>query len=125
MRTSRFPPIPVVPGRRGISQKRNGSYHGDGPESGRAENAQLRTFGARVMIRSMSSDDELSYFQNGYWRVQPIWVKVLTISVAVPAFLVLVTGAEGRIETVALIAFAAIAILQLATVVGAYWRMDL
>ena len=77
------------------------------------------------MIRRMISDDDLSSFRNGHWKVQPIWVKVLTISIAVPAFLVLVAGIGGRIETVALVAFAAIAILQMGFVLGAYWRMDL
>jgi hypothetical protein len=77
------------------------------------------------MIRSMGSDDDLSSFRDGHWQVQPIWVKVLTISVALPAFFVLMTGKGGRLETVALVAFAAIAMLQMTFVLRAYWRMDL
>lgn len=77
------------------------------------------------MIRNMNSDDDLSTFAGGHWQVQPKWVQALTIAVAVPAFLALVAGVEGRLETIALFAFAAIAILQLAFVLRAYWRMDL
>jgi hypothetical protein len=85
----------------------------------------LQTFTKRVIIGDMNSDDDFSTFASGHWQVQPRCVQALTIAVAVPAFLALVAGIEGRLETIALFAFAAIAILQLAFLLRAYWRMDL
>ncbi len=77
-----------------------------------------------------SDDDNLSSFRDGHWRVQPKWVKALTVGVAIPAWLVLMTGVfTGNIgctlNTAAFISFAAVAGLQLAFVFRAYWRMDL
>jgi hypothetical protein len=77
-----------------------------------------------------SDDDDLSSFRDGHWRVQPNWVKTLTISVGIPASLVLMTGVftgniGGPLDTAAFIAFVAVAALQMAFVLRAYWRMDL
>jgi hypothetical protein len=77
-----------------------------------------------------SDDDDLSSLKDGHWRIQPKWVKVLTVGVAVPAWLLFMrsvfTGhVGGTLSTVAFIAFAAVAALQMAFVFRAYWRMDL
>jgi hypothetical protein len=72
------------------------------------------------------SDDEPSSLTDGHWKVQPGWVKALTVLIGVPAFLLLATGAVGgMVENVAVSAFLAVALLQLAFVFRAYWRMDL
>lgn len=79
----------------------------------------------------MNSDDhDLSSLREAHWRLQPMWVKALTIGVAIPAWLVLMVGMftgniGGRLNNAALIAFAAVAALQMVFVFRAYWRMDL
>lgn len=73
-----------------------------------------------------NSDNEVSSLTDGHWKVQPGWVKALTVLIGVPAFFVLVSGTvSGTLENVALSAFVAVALLQLAFVLRAYWRMDL
>ena len=74
--------------------------------------------------------DSLSPLSNGHWKVQPRWLKALTILVAVPAWLVLMVSVfsgdiDATVETVALSAFVATFLLQVAFVFRAYWRMDL
>ena len=72
------------------------------------------------------SDNEMSSLTDGHWKVQPGWVKALTVFVGLPAFLVLLTGAaSGALENVAMAAFIAVAVLQLSFVLRGYWRMDL
>jgi len=72
------------------------------------------------------SDNELSSLTDGYWKVQPGWVKALTIIIGLPAFIVLVSGAaSGTPENIAMGAFIAVALPQLIFVLRAYWRMDL
>ncbi len=91
----------------------------------------LRTSGGRGIVRKMNSeDDDLLSFKDGHWRVQPKWVKVLTLGVALPAWLVFMTSLfagniGGTLQTAAFIAFAAVVGLQMAFVFRAYWRMDL
>jgi hypothetical protein len=65
-----------------------------------------------------------------YWRVQPLWVKFITIAVGLPAWLVLAFGVltgrvDGDVEAVSFGLFLAVAILQLLFVSRAYWRMEL
>ena len=74
--------------------------------------------------------DGLSLLSNGHWKVQPRWVKALTLIGAVPAWVVLmISTIEGNIgstvETVAIIVFVATCFLQMAFAFRAYWRMDL
>ena len=71
-------------------------------------------------------DNELSSLADGYWKVQPGWVKTLTIIIGLPGFIVLVSGAASdTLENVAMGAFIAAALLQLIFVLRAYSRMDL
>lgn len=91
----------------------------------------LRTFRRREIGCSVKNeDDDLSSFRYGHWRVQPKWVKALTVGIALPAWLVLMTdvftgNTDSRLNTAAFIAFATVAILQMIFVFRAYWRMDL
>ena len=72
------------------------------------------------------SDNEMSSLTDGHWKVQPAWVKALTVIIGLPAFLVLVTGAaSGVLDDLAMGAFIAVALLQLSFVLRAYWRLDL
>ena len=72
------------------------------------------------------SHNELSSLTDGHWKVQPGWVKALTVIIGLPAFIVLVTGAaSGAAENVAMGAFIVVVLLQLIFVLRAYWRMDL
>jgi hypothetical protein len=76
------------------------------------------------------ADEDLYSLRDGLWQVQPRWVKALTLLIAVPAWLVFVTSIfagtlGGTLQTIAFSAFAAVALLQLAFVVRAFWRVDL
>lgn len=75
-------------------------------------------------------DDHLSLFSNAHWKIQPRWVKALTLMGAVPAWLVLMISViggniDGTVETVALSVFVATCFLQMAFLFRPYWRMDL
>jgi Ca2+/H+ antiporter len=74
--------------------------------------------------------DDLSLFNNGHWKAQPRWVKLLTILVGLPAWLVLMAAVfndniNATVETVALGAFVATCLLQAPFVFRAYWRTEL
>ena len=86
--------------------------------------ADIRWAWERVVMDR--SDNELSSLTDGHWKVQPRWVKALTVIIGLPAFLVLITGAaSGTLENVTMCAFIAVALLQVSFVLRAYWRMDL
>jgi hypothetical protein len=79
----------------------------------------------------MNDDQEdLSSFRDGHWRVQPPWVKAVVIWIAVPAWLlfmatVLMGNIGGTVQMIAFGVFGAVALLTLAFVFRAYWRLDL
>ncbi len=67
----------------------------------------------------------------GSWDAQPRWVKVLTATVAMPAWVILavilIAGDVlrlGWLVSLCFGAFATVVALQLAFVVKALWRMD-
>ena len=75
-------------------------------------------------------DEELTFLNDGHWRVLPRWVKVISVGVGLPAWLVLVTllftdHLGGTVFTATFGIFAAVAALQMAFIFRAYWRMDL
>lgn len=72
-----------------------------------------------------SENEERQSYRSTEWTVQPLWVKVLTVCVAIPAWIVLIADMGGRFETPALIAFGAVVALQAVFAFRAYWRMDL
>ena len=64
------------------------------------------------------------------WRELPRWVKVTTVVVGLPAWLVFAAGiVSGRtdnpLQFPAFIAFFAVALLQLACLCRLFWRIDL
>ncbi len=77
-----------------------------------------------------SDEDDVSPLRDGHWRVQPKWLKALTVGIAIPAWLVFMASMfagniGGTLQTAAFIAFAAVAALAMAFSFRAYWRMDL
>ena len=65
-----------------------------------------------------------------HWKVQPSWVKALTIVVAVPAWLVfayniLSDSPDDHVVHVSFVLFIVVALLQLIFVFRAYWREDI
>jgi hypothetical protein len=68
--------------------------------------------------------------RDDHWRVQPLWVKVLTVAAGLPACIILMIGAFNgngfdTLQTAAFGVFFAVAIVQTAFVVRAYWKMEL
>lgn len=82
--------------------------------------------------QSDEARDAERMFYQGTWDAQPRWVKVLTLTVAVPAWLVfallVATGDVFRLEWLAYFCFgsgATVMALQLFFLARAFWRMDL
>lgn len=63
-----------------------------------------------------------------YWKLQPAWVKAFTIWIGVPAWLLFIGEMAPPFEPpnpLVLIGFAATAVLQMAFIARAFWRMDI
>ena len=78
----------------------------------------------------VDDNDDLSSFRDGHWRVLPAWVKAVSMLVGLPSFIVLMIGTfrgdfDSTLQTVAFGAFAGVALLQMAFLFRAYWRMEL
>jgi hypothetical protein len=92
----------------------------------------LRTLVADVKLGKMSDEDEKEpqTLNQAHWWVQPRWVKILTVVVAIPSWLYLCFGTDvDPTETVpgkvALGGFISVCILQMIFVFRGYWRMDI
>lgn len=74
--------------------------------------------------------DPFRELNRSHWAVQPYWVKALTITVAIPAWLavaynIMSDSPNDRVVQIAGALFAVVCVLQLTFVAMAYWRHDI
>jgi len=78
----------------------------------------------------LKNDDDPQTLQAAHWSVQPIWVKLYSICVGLPAWIFLIVGIFaadfGDIAmNVATGLFAIAALIQIAFIFRGYWQMDI
>ena len=91
---------------------------------------ELREQLTRKWKNPLRNDDEPQTIAEAHWWVQPLWARIVTFAVGIPAFLYLKFGADTdpfstTLGKISFGAFAFVALLQLFFVFRGYWRMNI